>query len=259
MRRSERSRRPGVPLTRTLRLHKPDGSPLVDRLAATIQTRVLSGAIPVGTRLRQEALAEEFGVSRTPVREALRKLEATRIVELLPNRGAVVRGPSAHEIREAYEVRAELEGLAAELAASRISDSDLLRLRQAEALFRRSVATLVARSPRRRTEARWKDEDAWVKANDLFHQAILDAAGNSRLSATIADLHRSFPRDLTWSALAGNSRLLEANVEQHAAILAAIEQRDPAAGRRRMVDHVRSAGELVARHFEHPARAGRGA
>jgi DNA-binding GntR family transcriptional regulator len=227
------------------------GSPLVDRLAGAIQTRVLSGDVPVGTRLRQEALAEEFGVSRTPVREALRKLQASGLVELLPNRGAVVRGPSAREIREAYEVRAELEGLAAELAAGRISDRDLLRLREAQALFRKSVETLIARRARRR--APWKDESVWVQANDLFHQAILDAAGNARLSDTIADLHRSFPRDLTWTALSQSSRLLEENIEQHEAVLEAIEQRDPAEARRRMIEHVRSAGELVTLHFEQAA------
>jgi DNA-binding GntR family transcriptional regulator len=224
------------------------GSPLVDRLAGAIQTRVLSGEVPVGSRLRQEALAEEFGVSRTPVREALRKLEATGLVELMPNRGAVVRGPSAREIREAYEVRAELEGLAAELAAGRISDRDLLRLREAQALFRRSVETLIARRARRPQP--WKDESVWVQANDLFHQAILDAAGNERLSDTIADLHRSFPRDLTWAALSQSSRLLEENVEQHEAILEAIERRDPVEARQRMIEHVRSAGELVTLHFE---------
>jgi DNA-binding GntR family transcriptional regulator len=229
------------------------GSPLVDRLAGAIQTRVLSGNVPVGTRLRQEALAEEFGVSRTPVREALRKLQATGLVELLPNRGAIVRGPSAREIREAYEVRAELEGLAAELAAGRISDRDLLRLREAQALFRKSVETLIARRARR--HAPWKDESVWVRANDLFHQAILDAAGNERLSDTIADLHRSFPRDLTWTALSESSPLLEENIEQHEAVLDAIEQRDPAEARRRMIEHVRSAGELVTLHFEQaPAR-----
>jgi DNA-binding GntR family transcriptional regulator len=229
------------------------GSPLVDRLAGAIQTRVLSGDVPVGTRLRQEALAEEFGVSRTPVREALRQLQATGLVELHPNRGAVVRGPSAREIREAYEVRAELEGLAAELAAGRISDRDLLRLREAQALFRKSVETLIARRARRR--APWKDESVWVRANDLFHQAILDAAGNERLSDTIADLHRSFPRDLTWTALSESSRLLEENVEQHEAVLEAIEQRDSAEARRRMIEHVRSAGELVTLHFEQAAGA----
>jgi DNA-binding GntR family transcriptional regulator len=174
-------------------------------------------------------------------------------VELLPRRGAVVRGVSAREIREAYEVRAELEGLAAELAAGRIRDREMSSLRDAQALFRRSVSTLVARG--RRTEPRWEDESDWVQANDLFHQAILDAAGNARLSDTIADLHRSFPRDLTWSALAGNSGLLEANVEQHEAVLAAIEDRDPREARAKMVQHVRSAGELVTRHFELSARS----
>jgi DNA-binding GntR family transcriptional regulator len=220
----------------------------VERVAGAIQAQVLSGDVPVGTHLRQEALAEEFGVSRTPVREALRHLQATGLVELLPNRGAVVRGPSAREIREAYEVRAELEGLAAELAAGRISDRDLVRLREAQALFRESVATLIARRARR--PAPWRDESVWVRANDLFHQAILDAAANVRLSDTIADLHRSFPRDLTWAALSQSSRLLEENVEQHEAILEAIEQRDPDEARRRMIDHVRSAGELVTLRFE---------
>jgi DNA-binding GntR family transcriptional regulator len=221
----------------------------VERLAGAIQAQVLSGAMPVGTRLRQEALAEQFGVSRTPVREALRQLQATGLVQLVPNRGAVVRGPSAREIREAYEVRAELEGLAAELAAERISDRDLVRLREAQALFRESVTTLIARRARR--PAPWKDESVWVRANDLFHQAILDAAANGRLSDTIADLHRSFPRDLTWAALSRSSPLLEENVEQHERILEAIEQRDPVEARRRMIDHVRSAGELVTLHFEH--------
>jgi DNA-binding GntR family transcriptional regulator len=235
-----------------------DGAPLVDRLAATIQARVLSGTVARGARLPQNALAAEFGVSRTPVREALRKLQAAGLVELVPNRGAIVRGPSAREIREAYVVRAELEGLAAELASERIRDDDLGRLREAEALFRRSVTSLLAqRRRRRRTEARWADESAWVHANDLFHQTILDAAANVRLSAAIVDLHRAFPRDLTWSALAGNSRLLEENVREHAVILEAIERRDAREARRLMAEHVRHAGELVSLHFEQVSAAAR--
>jgi DNA-binding GntR family transcriptional regulator len=225
-----------------------DGSPLVDRLATTLRGQILSGAIPLGSRLRQEAIAEEFGVSRTPVREALRKLQATGLVQLLPNRGAVVRGPSARDIREAYVVRAELEGLAAELAASSINDRDLRRLRDAEQLFRRCVRPLV--KGKGNVDERWDDESDWVRANDLFHQAILDASGNARLSAMIAEIHQSFPRRLTWAALAGSSRLLEENVAQHAAILAAIEKQEPDEARRRMVEHVRSAGELISRHFE---------
>ncbi len=228
-----------------------DDRPLVDHLAAVLQSRVLSGEIPTGTRLRQEAIASEFGVSRTPVREALRKLQALGVAVLEPNRGAVVRGPTAREVREAYEVRAELEGFAAERAAALITDAQRQRLRDAQRLFERSISTLVSRR-RRAPDAHttWDDDSDWVRANDLFHQAILEAAGNERLLRTIADLHVAYPRALTWSALSSSSALLEENVEQHAAILAAIEAHDAEAAREAMAAHVRSAGELVARRLE---------
>jgi DNA-binding GntR family transcriptional regulator len=185
------------------------------------------------------------------VREALRKLQAGGLVRLEPNRGAVVRGPSARELREAYEVRAELEGLAAELAAGRIRDDELQRLHEAQAMFGRSVATLLAWRRDRAGDPPPEDaHDEWIRGNDLFHLVIQEAAGNSRLRATLADLHTSFPRDLTWIVLGESSHLLEQNVAQHARILHAIERREPADARRRMTDHVRTAGELVVRRFE---------
>jgi len=224
--------------------------PLVDHLAATLQARVLSGEIPSGARLRQEAIAREFGVSRTPVREALRQLQALGIAQVEHNRGAIVRGPTARELREAYEVRAELEGLAAELAAMRILDEQLARLHEAQRLFRRSIETLISRRRRGRNQPRWDDDSDWVRGNDLFHQVIQEAAANAQLLRTVADLHRIFPRALTWSALSESSPLLEENVRQHDGILEAIEARDPGESRRRMVEHVRSAGELIAHRFE---------
>jgi len=228
------------------------GQALVDELAAAIQARVLNGEIATGTRLRQETLAAEFGVSRTPVREALRKLQASGLVEVQPRRGALVRRPSARDVREAYEVRSELEGLAAEFAASRISDGELHRLREAQALFRHSVASLIARRAERASPepAHTAAHDEWIAANDSFHLAIQEAAGNLRLRLTLAELHQSFPRDLTWIVLSENARLLEENVAQHEAILAAIERHDPVVARRLMIDHVLTAGRLVTRRFE---------
>jgi DNA-binding GntR family transcriptional regulator len=231
-----------------------DGAALVDRLAATIQARVLAGEFPSGSRLRQESLASEFGVSRTPVREALRKLQAAGIVQLEPNRGARVRAPTPREVREAYEVRAELEGLAAALASARIRDGELRRLREAQSLFGDASARL----------RRWKERgsrgdpprrahDDWMRGNDQFHLTILEASGNARLRTVLADLHRSFPRDLTWIVLGESSHLLEANVAEHAAVLDAIERRDGDESRRRMVVHVLSAGDLVVRRFEERA------
>jgi DNA-binding GntR family transcriptional regulator len=212
----------------------------VDELAATLQARVLSGEIPSGTRLRQEALAEEFGVSRTPVREALRKLQASGLVEVRPNRGALVRAPTAREVREAYEVRAELEGLAAELAATRIRNDQLLMLHEAVSLFRRLI------------ESGTREVREWSRANDLFHQTIQEAAGNDRLVEMLAHLHRSFPRDLTGVVLSGSRGLLRENLAQHVEVLDAIEGHDPGEARRLMTEHVRRAGELVVHRFESP-------
>jgi DNA-binding GntR family transcriptional regulator len=217
---------------------------LVDRLAATLQARVLSGDLPSGTRLRQEALAEEFGVSRTPIREALRKLQAAGLVELRPNRGALVRGLSPREIRDAYEVRAELEGLAAGLAAGRIQHDELDGLHEAQREFREALErTVEARAGGLEPS---EDEIAhWGHANDLFHQQIQDASGNDVLARTLAHLHRSFPRDLSRTVLRENTALLRENVREHEAILGAIEARDGEAARDLMVRHVQHAGRLV--------------
>jgi DNA-binding GntR family transcriptional regulator len=111
----------------------PNGEPgrdaLVDQIAAAIRRRIMSGEITIGAQLRQAELAHELGVSRTPVREALRQLQTSGLIEVVPNRGAVVRVPAPWEVREAYEVRAELEGLACERAVSQINDAEVQQLR----------------------------------------------------------------------------------------------------------------------------------
>jgi DNA-binding GntR family transcriptional regulator len=221
---------------------------LVDKLAATLQARVLSGELPTGARLRQEALAEEFGVSRTPVREALRKLQASGLVEVRPHRGALVRGLSAREIRDAYEVRAELEGLAAELAALHPHHEDIAALHEAQQEFRAALDEAVAAREGGALPA--EDVSArWGRANDLFHQTIQHAAGNTVLADTLTHLHRSFPRDLSRTVLRESTTLLQENVREHEAIIDAIEQRDAAAARALMVKHVRRAGSLVTRRW----------
>jgi DNA-binding GntR family transcriptional regulator len=219
---------------------------LVDRLAAAIQARILSGEIPTEARLRQETLAAEFGVSRTPVREALRKLQSAGIVVLQPRKGAIVRGPTAREVREAYLVRGELEGLAAELATPLLGDEELDRLREAQASFRHSVEEVIERRRSGTPAAPWSLESEWERANNVFHQVIQEAAGNRQLLAAIAHLHRSFPRHLTWAALSKSSHLLAENIEEHHRILDAVERRDASKARAEMAAHIHSAGELVA-------------
>ena len=95
---------------------------LVGSLAERISAKIFAGEFPPGSRLRQEALAEEFSVSRTPIREALRQLEVKGVIQHRPNQGAIVIAPNALDIRDAYQVRAELEGLAISLAVEWITE-----------------------------------------------------------------------------------------------------------------------------------------
>lgn len=227
---------------------------LVDELARRIHAGILAGELAVGTWLRQAQLADQFGVSRTPVREALRILQADGIVRLVPNRGALVRGPTVLEIREAYVMRAELEGLAASLAATHVAPEEQRRIDAAHRTFRDAARRRVRQPMERNAEI----DDPWIKANDAFHDAIADIARNGRVRDTIADLRRSFPTQSDLGALLEDPSLIADTVNQHERIRAAIARRDPAAGRAWMVDHVRRSGELVAIWFErtHPVDDG---
>jgi DNA-binding GntR family transcriptional regulator len=225
---------------------------LVDKLASQLHARVLSGELPSGTRLRQKALAEEFGVSRTPVREALRKLQAGGLVELQPNRGAVVRGLSPREIRDAYEVRAALEALAAGLAAERVNRQQLRRLEHAQGEFRAALKGTITRR-RGGREVGERDVRRWASANDEFHQTIHEASGNEVLAGTLAQLAQNFPRDLSRMVVSESTAMLEANVREHEAILEALARHDAADAYERMRQHVARAGRLVTLRVEQRA------
>jgi DNA-binding GntR family transcriptional regulator len=223
---------------------------LVDEIANAIRHGVSTGRFAMGSRLRQEALAAEFGVSRTPIREALRKLQAEGLIVFEPRRGALVRGPAPREIREAYRVRAELEGLAAELAAGWIADVELRDLAHAERRFGELVAEVSSAAARREAMDVQRVSAAWSEANDLFHDVIQRAAKNQALRRTIVFLHRSIPRGLTGMALVANTRLLQANAREHAGIREAIEKHEGDVARRLMSDHIVRSGEIAASWFE---------
>src|SRR5512132_1389989 len=106
-----------------------------DDIARALEEAIVAGEIPPGSTLRQEHLSEQFQVSRTPVREALRRLAALGLVTFEPNRGVRVRMLALDELREAFLVRAELESLATEIATPKMSGDDLDALEEAEVRF----------------------------------------------------------------------------------------------------------------------------
>lgn len=217
---------------------------LVDDLAERIRQRITSGEFPIGMQLRQAALANEFKVSRTPVREALRKLQAGGLITVTPNRGAVVRVPAPWEVRDAYEVRAALEALAAERAAARIVPADITRLEAANETMRKAAQR------RTRTRPTGGRVPATTAANDTFHTVILDAAGNERLAEVIQQINESFPRNVLAQLFVDDPGLRLVNVQEHDAIIAALKARDGAAAMAAMREHVLKAGEHLARWYE---------
>ena len=128
------------------------------RVRDLLEEAILEGDLKPGERLRAEALAQRFGTSRTPVREALLQLEAQGLVDVEPNRGAVVRSFDRDDLFDLYQLRALLEPRAAALATPRVSEQDI------EAL-----------------DALCEAEDH-MAANEAFHRIILEAAGSHALT-----------------------------------------------------------------------------
>jgi DNA-binding GntR family transcriptional regulator len=220
---------------------------LGERIVEELQRRIITGQIPVGTWLRHGAIADEFGTSRTPVREALRVLHAQGIVTIVQNRGARVNGHSGRDIRDIGQVRAELEGLAAELAATRMDDEQQDRMVLAVRDFEAAIEDYkLDRGKMFKPEAAQR----WREANEAFHGSIVAASGNPQIVASIADLSRRLPRNLSYSAYAGNTRALIQNLREHDAVAQAIMGKDGRAARRLMVKHVVASVEATARWTE---------
>ncbi|MDR6169926.1 GntR family transcriptional regulator [Curtobacterium sp. SORGH_AS_0776] len=218
-----------------------DGNALVDDLAARIRAKIMSGEIPIGAPLRQADLAAQFGISRTPVREALRQLQTGGLIEVVPNRGAIVRVPVPWEVREAYEVRAELESLAARRAVDRLDDATITQLRSVnQAMYERSLAAAEGEQPKQREGV----------DNDQFHGLIYQASGNTRLTRMLVEINDAFPRNVSALVLRENSRHREENFREHEELIEAFVAGDHERAAGLMRDHVLRAGEHLAHWYE---------
>lgn len=177
-----------------------------ERLAQALAEEIVAGRLTPGTPLEEVPLATQHGVSRTPVREAIRRLEASGLVETRPRRGAVVARPEPRRLREMFAVMTELEALAAAGCARAMRPE----ARQAlEALHRRMGAMVRA-----------GDLPAYRAANVAFHQALYAGAGNGYLAELAADTRRRLAPFRAAQLEAGDR--LRRSQEEHGAIVTAI-------------------------------------
>lgn len=146
------------------------------KLRDEIENGIVTGTLAPGSRLDEVQLASRFGVSRTPIREALMQLGAIGLVEIRPRRGAVVVDPGPNRIYEMFEVMAELEGMAGSLAARRHTEVDRANLVSAHAKCELSATS--------------GDTDAYYYDNEIFHHAIYEASHSGFLFDQCSVLHR---------------------------------------------------------------------
>lgn len=196
-----------------------------------LKAEILSNRMPPGFQAPEPEIASRLGMSRTPVREALIRLEAERLVELIPRRGARVLPIQAEDMREIYEILAALEAdAAARLAQRRPSEAELASV---------SAAT---REMELALEA--NDLDAWAEADDLFHRRLLELHGNTRLRGFVQELS-----DQAHRARIATLRLRDIpriSTQEHLDILEAIRAGDAGRARAAFRNHrERAAQELL--------------
>lgn len=209
-----------------------------DQVALTLKKAIVDGLLPAGELLRQDEIAAHFHVSKIPVREALKHLEAKGLVTFLRNRGAMVTALSAAEIDEYMAIRAMLEARAARLAAPLISDPVIEQARRHLEDFDLTV-----------------DSGRWGELNWLFHSTLYAAAGNPVLLAEIRSLYNKVERYVR--ALLSISTEMPKTQRQHVEILDAFVRRDPDAAAELTRAHVLDAGaSLVTYLNDHRSRGG---
>jgi DNA-binding GntR family transcriptional regulator len=202
---------------------------VVDRAYSALRERILSGELPHHAKLRQEDLAAELGVSRTPVREALGRLAADGLVELLPNRGARVADITTEDMRGSYEARLVIEPAAAALAAERRDAAAMAAMRRAIAAHRSGAGGV---------------RGAFA-ANRDFHLALVTASGNPFLLRFVEHLWARRLGLRIYEAQRGSVDLIAMDADQHEAIADAVERGDAAGAERLTREHIGGAMGLL--------------
>lgn len=201
-----------------------DYKPLREVIFTTIREAIIMGELKPGERLMEVQLAEKMGVSRTPVREAIRKLELEGLVNMVPRKGAHVARLSAKDIMDVLEIRASLDGLATALATQRIGDDELRELKHIQSQFENYVE---------------KDNLQGIVKKDVeFHDVIYRASQNDKLIQIVSNLREQVYR-FRVIYLKDFSSTKEV-IKEHMEIYKAIVEKDPTAAREAAKNHIKN-------------------
>lgn len=197
---------------------------LAESVYYQIRRNILSGKYRPGKAVTEMEVSNDLGVSRTPVREAFKHLESEGLLELRPNRGAVVVGIGKTDIEDIYEIRSLLEGRAAERAALQADEESLKQLSEIIDLTEFYVER--------------ENYDRVTEMDDRFHQTIYELTGSRILQRILKELH-AYAENIRERSIRepGRAKLM---LEEHHAVLEAMQAKDPALAGQRMVQHVQN-------------------
>jgi len=209
-----------------MNLHKDvtDHYSLRGRVFNKLREDILSGVYRENDELKENSIATELGVSRTPVREALRQLELEGLVTMIPNKGAYVTGITSKDMHDIYMIRSSLEGLCAKWACDHITQTQIEELE--EILYLSDF------------HAKKNHNEQMVELDNKFHELIYEASGSKILYHVLSDFHHYVER-IRKITLAMPSRASQAS-QEHAAILEAIKKRDGDLAEQLAYEHIKS-------------------
>lgn len=207
---------------------------LAELVHQELRDDILHGRIKPRQFLSTGQIAKAMGVSPMPVRAALTRLQTEGLLVIVPQRGVKVSGVSVAELRELFIIRSRLEGLAAHLACSHLTEADFRELRRLQAEMGRHAA---------RNEAK-----RWLVINEQWHQLVFRASCNEQLMRLVFDLwRRGMSRRTGTLNVPGH---MDRRLREHQAILAALERRDAGLAERLWRDHILAGGEEIIKYLE---------
>lgn len=183
---------------------------LREKILETIRDAILKGTLKPGERVSEPDLADRFGISRTPIREAFRQLESEGYLQVIPRKGAVVASLSERDVEEFYAIKIILEGFAARMAAEKLTDKDIERLE----VINEKLEQIAEEG----------DVKTFFRVHNEFHEVFIKAAGNERLYEMINQLVMKFKR-LRLASLSQPGRM-EISVEEHRNMIKAFKNHD---------------------------------
>ena len=205
---------------------------LREKIVEVLRETIIRQKIRPGERITELEVAERFGISRTPIREAFRQLESEGFLTIIPRKGAIVSDIREQDIKDFYEIKGVLEGYAARRAVERMTDKDINRLIQLNDEIREC--------------AQRQDVSGMTRAHNAFHNLILESCGNHKIQQVVAGLVRQFLRFRFYVASLVH---VEAILREHSEIVEAIRARDADKAEACMVKNAQLGLEVLLKEF----------